>query len=196
VTGPSAAGKTSWCRQHHPDELVPEYAPTGREPDDSDPAAQADYWSEVNCQRWSQATHTESERGLAVCDEDPMKLHYCWSLLRIGAASPQRWTHEVAANLAAVTAGRLGFADLVLVSIPSAEELRRRRDADPTRRRRNFDLHARLAEPLRQWYEALERVDPGRVRWSLPSDGLPATTPRANRCDPARFEALLDALPR
>ena len=69
VTGPSSAGKTTWCRQHYPDELVSEYAPTGREPDDSDPAAQADYWSEVNCQRWSQATHTESERGLAVNHE-------------------------------------------------------------------------------------------------------------------------------
>jgi hypothetical protein len=198
VTGPSSAGKTTWCRQHYPDELVPEYAPTGREPDDSDPAAQADYWAEVNCQRWSQATDVERELGLAVCDEDPMKLHYCWSLLRVGAASPQRWAHEVAANRAAVKAGRLGFADLVLVAVPPVAELRRRRDEDPTRRRRNFELHVRLAEPLRQWYQALEVVAPGRVLWDLPSDGLPTTAPppRTNRCDPALFEALMDALPR
>src|SRR6185369_9638799 len=98
-----------------------------------------------NSQRWRQATDVERELGLAVCDEDPMKLHYCWSLLRIGAASPQRWAHEVEANRAAISKGRLGFADLVLISIPPVDELRRRRDEDPTRRRRNFELHARLA---------------------------------------------------
>jgi hypothetical protein len=197
VTGPSAAGKTTWCRRHYPGELIPEYAPTGMEPDDSDPAAQAGYWSDVNCRRWRQATRRERAVGLAVCDDDPMKLHYCWSLVRIGAASPRRWAHEVAANRAAVTEGRLGFADLVLVSIPPVEELRRRRDADPTRRRRNFDLHAQLVEPLRQWYQALELVQPGRVRWELPSDGLPQTLPppRTNRCDPAVFDALMQALP-
>jgi hypothetical protein len=197
VTGPSSAGKTTWCRRHYPDELVPEYAPAGGEPDDSDPAAQADFWSEVSCQRWRQATRQERASGLAVCDDDPMKLHYCWSLMRVGAASRQRWAHEVTANMAAVTEGRLGFADLVLVTVPPVEELRRRRDSDPTRRRRNFELHARLAEPLRQWYQALERVEPDRVQWGLPSDGLPeiVPTPRANRCDPALFEALMEALP-
>ena len=198
MTGPSAAGKTTWCRRHYPDELVPEYAPTGDEPDDSDPAAQANFWSEVNCRRWSQATVVERDFGLAVCDDDPMKLHYCWSLLRVGLASPQRWEHEIAANLAAITAGRLGFADLVLVSVPPAAELQRRRDEDSTRRRRNFEVHARLAEPLRQWYQAMDLVEPGRVQWDLPPDGLPATvpTPRTNRCDPALLTALLDALPR
>ena len=130
-------------------------------------------------------------------DDDPMKLHYGWSLMRIGAASPQRWAHEVEANRAAVTEGRLGFADLVLVSVPPVEELRRRRDSDPTRRRRNFELHAQLAEPLRQWYETVELVDPGRVHWELPAAGLPPSLPppRRNRCDPALFEALMEALP-
>ena len=118
--------------------------PTGKEPDDSDPAAQAGYWCEVNCQRWLLATQHEHASGLAVCDDDPLKLHYCWSLMRIGAASPERWARKVAANLAALTEGRLGFADLVLVSIPPVEEPRRRRDSDPTRRRRNFELRAQL----------------------------------------------------
>lgn len=196
VSGPSSAGKTTWCQRHYPRELVSEYAPTGREPDDSEPAALAGYWCEVNCRRWSQAIEHERAFGLAVCDDDPVKLHYCWSLMRIGAASPERWAHEVAANRAAITAGRLGFADLVLVSLPPLEELRRRRDEDKTRRRRNFYLHAQLAEPLRQWYQALELVDPTRVRWGLPSDGVPAALPpaRTNRSDPSIFDALLAAL--
>ncbi|MGA2828530.1 MAG: hypothetical protein ABSF03_20700 [Streptosporangiaceae bacterium] len=197
VTGPTAAGKTTWCQRHHLGDLVSEYAPTGKEPGDTDPAAQAAYWSEVNCRRWREATQRERVSGLAVCDDDPLKLHYGWSLVRVGAASPQRWVHEVKATRAAVAAGRLGFADLVLVSLPSPEELRRRRDADPARRRRNFELHARLIEPLRAWYQAVERVEPARVHWGLPSDGLPSVLPppRANRCDPAFFDALMEALP-
>lgn len=89
------------------------------------------------------------------------------------------------------------LADLVLVSIPDGAELRRRRAADPTRRRRAFALHGRLAEPLREWYAAVERVDPGRVVWELPAGGLPAAlpAPRLDRCDPARLDAVLEALP-
>jgi hypothetical protein len=198
VTGPSAAGKTTWCRRHHAEDLVAEYAPTGVEPDDGDLPAQAAFWCAVNCRRWQAAIARERASGLAVCDDDPLKLHYSWSLVRTGVASPERWTFELAANRAAIAAGRLGFADVVLVSLPSVAELRRRRDTDPTRRRRNFALHVRLAEPLREWYQALELAAPGRVRWELPSDGLPAvlSAPRADRYDLAVFDALVAALPR
>ncbi|GII22564.1 hypothetical protein [Planosporangium mesophilum] len=197
VTGPSAAGKTTWCRRHHVEDLVGEYVPTGAEPDDTDLPAQAAFWCAVNCQRWQAAIHRERVSGLAVCDDDPLKLHYSWSLVRIGAASRKLWTFEVAANRAAIADGRLGFADVVLVSLPSVEELHRRRDADPVRRRRNFALHVQLAQPLREWYEALDMVAPGRVRWELPSDGLPAVLPaaRPDRCDPAVLDALIEALP-
>ncbi|GAB2569282.1 hypothetical protein Aab01nite_07810 [Paractinoplanes abujensis] len=195
VTGPSAAGKTTWCRRHHADHLVPEDAAVVDEAAGADD--QAAYWCEVNCRRWQAATERERASGLAVCDDDPMKLHYTWSLLRIGEADPAAWERELVANRAAIASGRLGFADLVLVSLPPAGELRARRDADRTRRRRNFELHARLAEPLREWYQAWERVSPGRVRWSLPPDGLPAgrPAPRAGRYDPATLDALVAALP-
>jgi hypothetical protein len=109
----------------------------------------------------------------------------------------QSWAYEVRANRAAVAAGALGFADVVFVSLPSEEELRRRRETDPSRRRRHFGLHRRLADPLQEWYRAVERVDPGRVRWELPPDGalgeLPK--PRENRCDVAQYDAVIEALP-
>jgi len=197
MTSPSAAAKTTWCQRHHAEDLVAEYAPTGAEPDDRDLPAQAAFWCTVHCRRWQAAIAQERASGIAVCDDDPLKLHYSWSLVRIGAASPERWRLEVAANRAAIAAGRLGFADLVLVSLPSVDELHRRRDADPTRQRRNFALHVRLAGPLREWYQALELVSPGRVRWELPPDGLPAVLPaaRADRYDLALFDALIAALP-
>ncbi len=47
VEGPSAAGKTTWCRAV-PGQFVAEYIPTGQEPDGSDPAEQAACWPQVN----------------------------------------------------------------------------------------------------------------------------------------------------
>ena len=55
VEEPSAAGKTTWCARHGGDAVVPEYVPTGREPRDADPDAQADSWAEVNTGRWAAA---------------------------------------------------------------------------------------------------------------------------------------------
>jgi len=197
VTGPSAAGKTTWCQRHHPRDTIPEYVPTGREPNDADPVVQANFWCEANCARWEAAVRRERVSDLAVCDDDPLKLHYGWSLARIGASDSRRWRHEVAANREAVARRRMGFADLVLVSLPSLAELTRRREADTTRRRRNFERHIRLAEPLREWYETLDRLRPGTVRWNLPTEGVaePWHPTRKDRYDVALFDRFIEALP-
>lgn len=154
VEGPSAAGKTTWCRQHTA-AVVAEYTPTGGEPDGSDLPAQAAFWTTVNVARWAQALATEARAGIAVCDTDPLKLHYSWSLARIGAAPRGRFDHELTQVRAAFAEHVLGLADLVLVSNPPLDVLRAHRNADTTRRRRSFDLHARLGESLRAWYQAL-----------------------------------------
>jgi hypothetical protein len=198
VEGPSAAGKTTWCRAHGAAMLVAEYAPRAGEPDGSDPAASLSYWTGVNSDRWRQAEVIEQRHGLAVCDSDPLKLHYSWCLARIGAAPADRFRQEAAAVRELFVRRRLGMADLVLVTDPPADELRRRRAGDSSRRRRNFELHARLAEPLREWYSAMTQLDQAdRVRWDLPAAGLPSTLPprRPDRSDPALLDQLLDTLP-
>ncbi|MEU4425181.1 hypothetical protein AB0F81_31560 [Actinoplanes sp. NPDC024001] len=190
VSGPSAAGKTTWCRAHHAEHLVEEYTPGGAEPDGPAP----EFWCEVNCRRWQEALAREAGAGLAVCDDDPMKLHYTWALARLGLVDPAVWRREVEVNRAAVAARRLGFADLVLVTVPQSDELRRRRAADTTRRRRNFELHLRMAGPLREWYEAVERADPDRVRWELAADGTLGAAARAGRYDTELFDAVVTEL--
>jgi hypothetical protein len=130
VVGPSAAGKTTWCRRHLP-VFVSKYIPTGSEPDGTDPVAQAAYWVSVNSGRWDQALALARETGLAVYDSDPLKLHYSWCLSRIGAAPWARFEHELAQVRQAFADETLGLAGLVLVSIPTIET-RRQRDADPT----------------------------------------------------------------
>jgi hypothetical protein len=177
VEGPSASGKTTWCRaQGRPEILVPEYAPGHDGPDRSDLTASASFWMGVNSDRFRQAEAIERRHGLAICDSDPLKLHYSWCLARIGAGPIDRFRRDVALARDLFTRNRLGMADLILLADPPADELRRRRTEDETRQRHNFELHARLADPLREWYLAIGELDDSdRVRRGFPPDALPPT---------------------
>jgi hypothetical protein len=196
VEGPSAAGKTTWC-QGQPFPVVDEYVPTGAEPDGGDKDRQAAYWVGVNSGRWQHAVALEKQHRIVLCDSDPMKLHYSWCLARIGAAPWSRFEYELRYVRDALATARLGFTDIVLVSIPPAHVLRAHKAADVTRQRRSFELHARLGEPLREWYSAVERAEPGRVVWSWPTDAVPITLgERPRRCDPELLDRVIEYLPQ
>jgi hypothetical protein len=172
VEGPTASGKTTWCRSHHPG-FVPE--------------------GEGGDARWAAAIVHEQERGLALCDTDPLKLHYQFGLYRLGAVDRLAWRREAARVRRLVARRRLGFADLVLVGDVDEDELRRRHDADSTRERPRFDLHVRLRGPLLQWYEALDALEPGHVRFGLPGE-LPEAEQRRSRFSVELFDLLVAAV--
>ncbi len=197
VEGPSAAGKTTWCRASG-GQFVAEYASNRQEPDESDLVAQANFWAEVNAQRWTQALILEEAAGQAICDGDPLKLHYSWCLAAVGAAPISRFEHELTAVRQMFAQRRLGFADVVLLSNPGHQQLGLQRNSDPTRRRRDFNLHARLAEPLSEWYAAVNRLDgAGRVFHEFPADldAAASVPPRSDRCDQQLIDRLLSNLP-
>jgi len=116
---------------------------------------------------------------------------------RAGHAGRRQWHAELNATRQLFAQGRLGIADLILIEIPEPAALAARRQADTTRRRRNFDLHVQLAGPLRDWYHAVEQLDPPRVRWELPATGIPDTTPgpRDYSTGTDIFDALISQLP-
>ena len=163
-----------------------------------DPEGAAAHWARHSAARWHAARQAEQATGTAVCDTDPLKLHYLWSLWQAGHASTRQWHTELSATRQLFTQHHLGIADLILVAIPSPAALTARREADTTRQRRNFDLHLQLAGPLRDWYHAVEQLDTARVRWNLPPTGLPDTTtlgPRRNNTGTDILDALIDQLP-
>ena len=195
VEGISAAGKTRWCRRHAAGHVVEEAQPAGDVPDRAiDPEGAARFWTEQSARRWQESLELEARTGLAVCDSDPLKLHYSFGLRRLGLLGERHWNFECARVREAVASRRLGFADLYLVKRIDPETARRQRDADPHRSRRHFDLHVRLGPPLEQWYQAIEALLPGRVRWALPEEGVPKVTPRRREGDAALFDALLERL--
>lgn len=173
VEGPSAAGKTTWCRSHYPDQTVWEAPVTAAAPDRQlDPDGAEKYWAGENSKRWTRALEMESSHSLAVCDTDPFKLHYAWCLFRLGLIAEERWLHAVDVHRRLFAGRAIGIADLILVSFPDAERLRRQKVADPTRTRRSFNLHLSLVPPLKEWYGAVSALGPDRVHWSLPDTGI------------------------
>jgi hypothetical protein len=193
VEGPTAAGKTMWC-QRQVGRFVAAYASAGTEPVDGQ--ALARHWARVSMRRWAEAENLERIDGVAFCDTDPVKLHYSWGMAALGLAPRAQFDRELAVTRVAFQTGRLGFADAVLLGLPDLETLQRQRDDDMTRRRRNFATHVQLREPLRQWYATLDSLDPGRVIWDLPADGVPKLpAPRPVRTSVALLDSLVAALP-
>ncbi len=156
--------------------------------------------SSENERRWREAVSREQSAGAAVCDGDPLKLWYTWASWQEGLVPFAEWQMASGLARAAFARERLGLADLVLYSDPGAAELRRRKDADPSRARHGFETNVGLREAQRRWFEAIDSLDGGRVAWEHPRSGLADTrigrSARATRSGDALFVALLGALHR
>ena len=198
VEGPSAAGKTTWAYSHFDKIFIVDEARVNNVPGREASLQEiASFWALVSKARWASVYAKEAETGLVVCDADPFKLHYVWSLWQIGEASKARWRAEMAITRELFAHNELGISDLIFVYIPARAALESHARGDKTRTRPNFDLHAQLAEPLRYWYKAIERLDPERVRWQFPGkvDNLESIVPRTNRSGVDIFDAIMAGLP-
>ena len=169
-------------------------APNYKEPD---AAAVAAFWVDHNTKAWQTALQFERETGIAVCDSDPLHLYYSWALWKSGAISSALFEIELPLYRRAVAQGQLGFADLVLTLDAPVAELRRRAQADATRRRRRHETHLTLIPWIQLWFRARERVLPGTVRqWTdgLRVRDLAAHSPPAHRYDPTVLDRIVDEL--
>jgi hypothetical protein len=197
VEGPSGAGKTTWCRAHGGRyallESLPDHAgvPT-------DPPAAARFWLERNVARWREVLEREAHDGLVVVDTDPFKLHFVWTLFQTSQASELDWTMHRDAARGAFAEGRYALADVYVVSDIDGATLRARRDADSSRTRRNFERHVLLRDALLRWYRAIDQLEPGRVAFGLPDEGITAAMlakgKRATKLGPEMFDRLMRVL--
>lgn len=142
---------------------------------------------------------------VVVLDGDPLKLWYAYAERVAGSIAESSWRAAVEESRRDVQRGDLGFADLVLYGDPGVDELRRRKEADATRTRRNFERHTAMVPSFRRWYEALAEIDatagePRRVIWEHPPTGLDGVLrsgriePRPARSDPGVLDAVLARL--
>jgi len=197
VEGPSGAGKTTWCRTHAGAnallEALPDHATVPTEPH-----AAARFWVERNVARWQEVLAREARDDLVVVDTDPFKLHFVWTLFRTGEVSEAEWTIQRDVTREAFGSGRYALADVFLVSDVDDATLRARRESDPSRTRSNFERHVLLRDSLLRWYSAIDRLEPGRVVFGLPTAGLTpdllAKGKRARRSGPELFDELVKEL--
>lgn len=192
IEGPSASGKTtSVARLAAPESIVHETEAI-EPPRSASVEDVAAFWSDESVRRWSLALSTEERTGIAVCDSDPLKLHYHYSLVQIGLLSSGQLQADLHAVREALSRRRLGIADLIFCNIPDTEVLDERMRGDGSRSRRRYDVHRRLGEPLRTWYHALSELDPARVQWAAP-ESL-ASVDRRDRYDTNLFDAWMARL--
>jgi nicotinamide riboside kinase len=197
VEGISAAGKTTWCQQHAAQYLIRESYPDKRPNRQAGPGEAARIWTDWNSRRWSEAVAMERAHGVAVCDTDPLKLHFIWAMWQIGEVAEPHWIAQLKFTRQAFYDQRLGFADRYLFKKISPDVAQAQRDHDASRSRPNFDLHLRLSNSLVLWYETLATVIPCLVRWELP-DGPPQAddAPNPFRYDVSMFDRFVQMLPR
>jgi hypothetical protein len=196
IEGISACGKSSWCSSHANGHVVAENARNDAPDRASAPAEAVAFWVHRNLDRWQSAIEIDSATGLAICDTDPLKLHYTWCLWKIGEATEVNWRLELAATREVFARKQIGFADLYYIRIIEPAVARQRKQTDLTRSRRNFELHVRLQPALIDWYEALRAVLPGQVFFGFP-DARPATAPpssESRRYDLATFDNFIARL--
>ncbi|MCT2548088.1 hypothetical protein [Streptomyces atratus] len=192
--GPSAAGKSRYVGSLQIPKVVCELDGHLRPDDAASLEETSRFWVRRNEERWAEAVHDERAQRIAVCDTDPLKLHYAWTLARAGMdAKADAFTCQLTLIRDSLKRKTLGIADLVACVVPSESVLRTHRAGDTTRTRRNFERHVLLAVPLKEWYEALNGVDPGRVVWEWPEE--PLSGKRRERYDLDLFDAWMDRLP-
>lgn len=160
IEGPSAVGKTSLAAALAREcgaGVVPELDAAGAPP----VGRSAEWFVERHAEQWRLARGLAAGSPFAVLDGDPFKgLWYN----RVYASEGWEGVGEVAPLYRArIEAGALAFPDLYVVLTAAEEELRRRRRADASRSRRNFEKHLRLAVPLLRYFGELKEAAPARV---------------------------------
>jgi hypothetical protein len=200
MEGPSAAGKTTWCRANCPDLLAENASENSDAPDlYGDPQEVALFWVEFNAKQWQAALQIEKEKGIAVCDGDPLHLYFSWSLWKARALASNLFDAELPLYRQAIAHGRIGFAGLVLWREAPLEELRRRARSDSTRRRRRHELYLSMNPGMKAWFAIREQVLPGSVReWSEQFRIEDARQAKASphRYDVTAFDRVIEGVSR
>lgn len=203
LEGISAAGKTTFARHFGEAHHVPEFPDHGVVPGESDPAeAHAAYWLEHNIRRFQAALTKERDHGFAICDTEPLKIHFDWCMARAGFKSMDVFNASIPMVRKAISERRIGFGDRYYVKQIAPDMARAQKEGDATRSRRNVDMHLALQPHLMDWFEALSEALPERVEFAFPEQDalLAELKSKAPEDDPRRFDvsvfdALIERLP-
>ncbi len=196
VEGPSAVGKTSWCKRNYPDQTVFEAPEEIVSPDiSSDPEQAAEFWVGYDVKRWRRALAVEKATGLAVCDVDPLHIYYAWALWKYGEIDSTLFDLEASLYRDAIGRQEIGFPDRIWWLDAPLDVLRARARSDPSRRRKQHEKHLRISPLIKTWFEILNQFRPGILadaNLGSAADESTKTPTAAQRYDLRLFDKALD----
>lgn len=160
IEGPSAVGKTTVCQI-----LEDSYGFT-RIPEVNElyirSQNEAPFWYfERQLNRWERARDISLSGGIAVLDGDPFQpIWYNWIFMESGI---QSIPDTLGFYREQVQRGAIRVPDKYYVLTASEEVIRKRKDSDLRRLRRNFDKHLGLVAPQLTFFRALDVAAPALV---------------------------------
>ena len=147
--GPSAVGKTTLCKllaQRY--NIVPEVNLLFDRPEEEE----KNWYNEKQVERYELCM--TSERS-SILDGDVFQpIWYNWVCKYPTEFLSKTETHDFYRSK--INQGKLRFPDLYIIFEANEAELRRRKEKDKTRTRRNFEKHLKIVEPLKRYYRFLE----------------------------------------
>lgn len=141
------------------------------------PVNESSHWYfQMQEERWKLASQISDMGKVAILDGDHLQpVWYNWIFSDLGL---QPMDDVLRYFKKSFEKGSIGFPDAYVVLTLGLDELRQRKNADKSRRRKNFETHLRLIEPQKEYFHALSDGGVSNVTF-IESN---STTEIANMC--------------
>ncbi|MBE7104444.1 AAA family ATPase [Bacillus cereus] len=157
--GASAVGKSTTCRElekNYGAVIIPEVNFLFERPRNE----HRTWYFEKQVERWNMAVQKSQQYEIVILDGDiyqPLSYNWCFHfdifnqpLSLIESFYKEKMINE-----------EIGFPDQYFYLYTNDEELRKRKESDETKKRRNFEKHLHIAKPFQRYYENLNSLTEG-----------------------------------
>ncbi|MBE7121086.1 AAA family ATPase [Bacillus cereus] len=157
--GASAVGKSTTCRElekNYGAFIIPEVNFLFERPRNE----HRTWYFEKQVERWNMAVQKSQQYEIVILDGDiyqPLSYNWCFHfdifnqpLSLIESFYKEKMINE-----------EIGFPDQYFYLYTNDEELRKRKESDETKKRRNFEKHLHIAKPFQRYYENLNSLTEG-----------------------------------
>ncbi|MFE4762439.1 MULTISPECIES: AAA family ATPase [Bacillus cereus group] len=157
--GASAVGKSTTCRElerNYGAFIIPEVNVLFERPRNE----HRTWYFEKQVERWNMAVQKSQQYEIVILDGDiyqPLSYNWCFhfDIFNQPLSLIENFYKEKLINK------EIGFPDQYFYLYTDDEELRKRKEFDETKSRRNFEKHLHIAKPFQRYYENLNNVTKG-----------------------------------
>lgn len=157
--GASAVGKSTTCRElerNYGAFIIPEVNVLFERPRNE----HRTWYFEKQVERWNMAVQKSQQYEIVILDGDiyqPLSYNWCFhfDIFNQPLSLIENFYKEKLINR------EIGFPDQYFYLYTGDEELRKRKESDQTKKRRNFEKHLHISKAFQRYYENLNKVTDG-----------------------------------